>query len=213
MPLLAMIAASMIAAALSSGFDAFYPIKIVAGLAVLACFLSAYRKIGWSWSWLSVLNGALVFAIWLGLERNAQRDGTELANGLQQLGTTWAIVWLGFRAIGSSVIVPMAEEFAFRGYLMRRIMSADFDAISYRRCSWLAVLISSLLFGLLHGRWFAGTVAGIFYALATRRRNMLCDAIIAHSETNGLITMYVLLSGSWQIWSYLIRYGPRAAAV
>jgi exosortase E/protease (VPEID-CTERM system) len=201
MPLLAMIAAAMIAAAFSSGFDALYPLKIVVGLAVLACFIPTYRSLPWSWSWLAAINGVAVFGIWLCLEPFANRDGTQLASGLQQLPHSWAIAWLGVRALGSIAVVPIAEELAFRGYLMRRITSADFDAISYRQCSWLAVLISSLLFGLLHGRWFAGTLAGLFYALATRRRNMLCDAVVAHSVTNGLIAIYVLLSGSWQLWS------------
>ena len=200
-PLLAMIAAAMIAAALSSGFDTLYPMKIVVGLAVLAYYYPDVSQTSLVMVVVGALNGAAVFAIWLGLEPFANRDGTQLANGLQQLPTTWAIVWLGFRAIGSTAVVPIAEELAFRGYLMRRITVADFDTISYRQCSWLAVLISSLLFGLLHGRWFAGTLAGLFYALATRRRNMLCDAVTAHSVTNGLIAIYVLLSGSWQLWS------------
>ena len=201
MPFLAMIAAAMVAAALSSGFDNLYPMKIMVGLAVLACFITTYRSIPWSWSWLAAMNGVVVFALWLGLERFSNRDETQLANGLQQLPHTWAIVWLGFRAIGSTTIVPISEELAFRGYLMRRVTSANFNAISYRQCSWLAVLISSLFFGLLHGRWFAGALAGLFYALATRRRNLLCDAVTAHSVTNGLIAIYVLLSGSWQLWS------------
>ena len=201
MPLLAMIAAAMIAAALSSGFDTLYPLKIMVGMAALACFIPTYRSLPWSWSWLAAMNGVAVFAIWLGLEPFANRDGTQLASGLEQLPHTWAIAWLGIRAIGSIAAVPIAEELAFRGYLMRRISNADFDTISYDQCSWIAVLISSLLFGLLHGRWFAGTLAGLFYALATRRRNMLCDAVTAHSVTNGLIAIYVLLSGSWQLWS------------
>lgn len=201
MPLLTMIAATMIAAAFSTGFEALYPIKIVVGVAVLAIYFPAYRKIPRSWSWLAAMNGVAVFAIWLGLEPFANREETHLADGLQRLPPVWAIVWLSFRAIGSTAVVPIAEELAFRGYLMRRITNADFDAISYQQCTWIAVLISSLVFGLLHGRWLAGTLAGLFYAMASRRRNMLCDAIIAHSVTNGLIAFYVLLSGSWRLWA------------
>jgi exosortase E/protease (VPEID-CTERM system) len=201
MPFMAMVAAAMIVAAFSSGFDTLYPLKIMVGLVVLAYFLPIYWRMPWSWSWLAAANGIAVFAIWLGLERFAIRDGTQLADGLQQLAPIWGIVWLACRAIGSAAVVPIAEELAFRGYLMRRISAADFDAMSYRQCSWLAVLISSLLFGLLHGRWIAGTLAGIFYALASRRRNMLCDAVTAHSVTNGLIAAYVVLTDSWQLWS------------
>ena len=199
-PLLAMIAAAMVAAAFSSGFDTLYPLKILAGTAAMAFFVPVYRSITWQWSWIAALNGVVVFAIWLGLESLSTGNGTQIAKHLHQLSPTWAIVWLTLRVIGSTVVVPIAEELAFRGYLMRRLSSAQFDSISYRQASWIAVVISSILFGLLHGRWIAGTLAGIFYALAARRRNMLSDAITAHGVTNGLIAIYVLLSGSWQLW-------------
>ena len=36
------------------------------------------------------------------------------------------MVWLIFRLVGSVVTVPVAEELAFRGYLTRRAIAADF---------------------------------------------------------------------------------------
>jgi exosortase E/protease (VPEID-CTERM system) len=201
MPLMSVIAATMIAAAFSSGFDALYPLKILAGLGALGCFVSVYRKIPWSWSWLAALNGVTVFVLWIGLEWKVAGDGTQWVERLHQLPQAWMIAWLVFRAIGSATIVPLAEELAFRGYLMRRIATADFDTISYRDLTWLSVVASSVFFGLLHGRWFAGTLAGLCYALATRRRGMLCDAVTAHAVTNGLIAIYVLTTGAWQLWS------------
>jgi CAAX prenyl protease-like protein len=134
------------------------------------------------------------------MERYTHREGTALTVGLQQLSPIWRLGWLGLRVFGSTLVVPLAEEFAFRGYLMRRMMDADFEKVSYRECSWPAVLLSSVLFGLLHGRWLAGTLAGIFYAIAARRRDLLCDAVVAHSVTNALIAAYVLATGSWQLW-------------
>jgi exosortase E/protease (VPEID-CTERM system) len=201
LPLLAMIAASMVAAAFTAGFDRLYPLKIFAGLAALACFIPVYRKLPQSCSWPAIVIGGIVFAVWLCFEQFSERDGTLLTDGLRHLSLAWAIVWLGCRVIGSSVVVPIVEELGFRGYLMRRITCADFNSISYQRASRFAVTLSSLLFGLLHGRWIAGTVAGILYALAARRRNMLCDAIVAHGVTNGLIAVYVLAFGYWRLWS------------
>jgi membrane protease YdiL (CAAX protease family) len=52
--------------------------------------------------------------------------------------------------------------------------------------------MSSVLFGVLHGRWLAGTLAGIGYALAFRQRGQLVDAVVAHMTTNALIATYVL---------------------
>ena len=63
--------------------------------------------------------------------------------------------------LAATVTVPIAEELAFRGFLLRRFISPDFEAISFQTFSWFALLASSVIFGLLHGqRWIAGTLAG-----------------------------------------------------
>ncbi len=201
MPLLAMIAASMITGAFSSGFDPLYPVKILVGIATLWCFARSYGRLAWPWSWLPVANGVLVLAIWMSLEPFSHIYGLQISEGLASLSAHWKMVWLFFRVFGSVIVVPIAEELAFRGYLLRRITNVDFETITYRQASWLAVVASSVLFGLLHGRWIAGSLAGLFYALAARRRNMLSDAIVAHGITNGLIAGYVLLTDSWQFWA------------
>ena len=69
------------------------------------------------------------------------------------------------------------------------------------RFSWVAFLVSSVLFGLLHGRWLAGVLAGMLYALAFYRRRSLGDAVAAHAVTNALIAAYVLSTGAWSMWS------------
>ena len=104
------------------------------------------------------------------------------------------------RILGSVITVPIAEELAFRGYALRRLISSDFDKISPRRFTWLSFLLSSLLFGALHGRRLAGTVAGMFYALAMYRRGRVEDAIMAHATTNALIAAEVLIFGHWNLW-------------
>jgi CAAX prenyl protease-like protein len=98
------------------------------------------------------------------------------------------------------VTVPVAEELAFRGYLARRLMTADFESIRrLRSSSWQAVLASSVLFGALHGMPLA-TLAGIAFAWCGRRNDRLLDAVVAHSAANTLLAAYVLTTGSWRLW-------------
>ena len=113
----------------------------------------------------------------------------------------WSFFWMVFRVVGSVVTVPLAEELAFRGYLPRRLQAADFETVPLGRFSWLSFLLSSMLFGLLHGRWLAGTLAGMFYALALYRRRDLSEPVLAHAVTNALIAAYVLLTGTWSLWN------------
>ena len=61
--------------------------------------------------------------------------------------------------------------------------------------------MSSLLFGALHGRWVAGTLAGMAYGLVYHRRGELTDAVVAHGVTNGLIAVAVLAMGAWSLWA------------
>ena len=73
--------------------------------------------------------------------------------------------------LAAVLTVPLAEESAFRGYLVRRLISWNFESVSFRRLSWFALLVSSAAFGLLHsGYWIAGSIAGILFALAMIRR-------------------------------------------
>src|SRR5262249_6002685 len=85
--------------------------------------------------------------------------GRPAAGPLAAPGLAWAAV----RVFGSVVTVPIAEELAFRGFLSRRLIAADFWDVPEGRFTWSTWFVSSVLFGLLHGRWLGGTVAGLLY--------------------------------------------------
>jgi CAAX prenyl protease-like protein len=109
--------------------------------------------------------------------------------------------WIALRVFGAVVTAPMAEELAFRGFLLRRLESEDFHVVAPGTVSWIAILLSSAAFGALHGeRWIAGTIAGAIYALAYLRRGSIGDAVAAHATTNALISAAVILAGQWQLW-------------
>ena len=111
------------------------------------------------------------------------------------------VTWLVFRTLAAVITVPIAEELAFRGFLLRRLISPDFESVSLKRWTLLAVFGSSLAFGVLHGdRWIAGTVAGMLYAAAQRWRGRIGDAVVAHGVTNALISISVLWGSHWSLW-------------
>ena len=199
-PLLVLMGTIMITSAFSSGFDFLYPIRVFAIALVLWYFRKCYRGLGWTFGWEGPAIGVAVFIIWMLLEPNADSSKTELAQGLAQLSSTSASLWLVFRVLGSVITVPLAEELAFRGYLIRKLIAKDFETVPLNKFTWLSFLVSSLLFGLLHDRWLAGTVAGMLYAYANYRRGQIGDAVIAHITTNALIAIIVLVQGRWALW-------------
>ena len=203
LPFLAIVASGMVAGIVSVGsFDVGYPLRVVAALVVLRYFRRAYHELRPTWSWAAVATGVVAFALWMALEpAPAAIDGPDLGTMLRGIPAPLALAWLCFRICGSVVTVPIAEELAFRGYVARRLVAVDFQRVSLRRFSWIGFLGSSILFGAMHSRIVAGTLAGMLYVLCVRRRGELADAIVAHATTNALIAAYVLATGSWPLWS------------
>jgi CAAX prenyl protease-like protein len=81
------------------------------------------------------------------------------------------------------------------------MIAAEFECVEFTRFSYLAIIVSSVAFGLLHGqRWIAGTIAGALYACAMLRRGQLSDAVAAHATTNALLAGWVLIGGNWYFW-------------
>ena len=200
LPLLALVGSAMLTGIFTEGFDRLYPARMGVVLAVLAWYRRDYASARPDWAWSPVAIGAVVFVLWMALE-SATASQAAGFDPRRELSPAWAAAWLLARVIGSVLIVPLAEELAFRGYLMRRLVSADFAEVSPSRINWVSVAVSSLAFGALHGRWLAGTLAGVCYALAYRHRGKLGDAVLSHATTNGLIAAYVLATESWALWS------------
>lgn len=204
-PLMALVGMMMGTQALTEegGFDRLYPLRIVAVAAALWVFRRDYARMDWRASWSAAALGVAAFALWMALEPRgpATREAdSRFALGLAALGNPSAGLWLLARVVGSVVTVPIVEELAFRGFLTRRLISSDIDRVPAGRLTPTSFLLSSILFGLLHGRWVAGTGAGMLYAAAYGRRGRIGDAVLAHAVTNALIAAAALATGSWSLW-------------
>jgi len=148
----------------------------------------------------SLAAGAAVFGVWLLLA--SQGENVSPAAGLADWPPAWGFVWWVSKVAGYLFVAPFVEELAFRGFLARRLIAADFEAVPLGRFTWFSFLASSLAFGFLHGgQWVAGTLAGMTYALVLHRRGRLVDAVLAHATTNALLAIYAPLSGNWSVWS------------
>jgi CAAX prenyl protease-like protein len=180
-----------------------YPARVVVALAVFACLRRDYDSIRGTFSTFPLTVGLFVFAFW-SLSEPAPRtadEATVIPRSLAGLSFWWVALWIAGRTVGSMIVIPLAEELAFRGYLIRRLIAADFSSLSMVPFTWPSFLASSLLFGLLHQRWFAGTIAGMLFAAAYYHRGKLLDAVIARATANALITLYVFWTGDWYRWS------------
>ena len=202
LPFALVLGAGMISRAASAGFEWLYPIRICAAVAGLwICRRSqAYRNLIPRFWWDSFAAGVVVFVIWVALDRVPHEDNG-ISAGLAAMPVVPRAVWLLFRVLGAVITVPVVEELAFRGFLLRRLVARDFESVNFRRFTWVALIASSLAFGLMHGdRWLAGSVAGMIYAIVMIRRGHPGSAILAHATTNAMLAAWVLITGNWQFW-------------
>jgi exosortase E/protease (VPEID-CTERM system) len=201
-PFLVILASWMISECVAANsFDFLYPVRILAAIATLLYFREQYRSgrvLQLDWSWTAFAIGFAVFLVWRALE---PLSGTTNAQAFPAMPLALAGTWLVFRIVGSVIVVPVAEELAFRGFLSRRLISDDFESVPIGQFTWFSFIVSASVFGLLHGRWIAGVFAGLMFSFAMYRRGRLGDAVLAHATANALITGYVLLSRDWSAWS------------
>jgi exosortase E/protease (VPEID-CTERM system) len=198
LPFLAILGAAMVSRSMSADFEWLYSLRIVAAGGALWYFRRVYKELDFHFGWLGAGAGVVVFAIWIALEP-AGHSAAPAA--LMDATKTARVAWIALRIFGAVAMVPVAEELAFRGFLLRRLSSSDFESVSWKTFAWAPFLISSAAFGIMHGeRWLAGTIAGALFALVQVRRGRIGDAIVAHAVANALVAAWVLLGGNWKLW-------------
>ncbi len=199
-PLLALLGIGMLVHALSAGFDLLYPLRLFGTGLVLWLYRERYRTLAWRFTWRGVAAGAAVFGIWLAIGRRLL-PAEAMPQTLSELSPFARVAWIFCRISAAVVTVPLAEELAYRGYLLRRIGSANFDAVPFSQARWPALLLSSVLFGAMHGpMWIAGCIAGFVYGFIAMRTNRIGESVAAHATSNLLLGAAVLLYDQWQWW-------------
>jgi exosortase E/protease (VPEID-CTERM system) len=201
MPFLAIGSAALVTELVSAGTQALYPVRVAAALIPLWIWRRGYGPIRVSLSWAPVLLGVIAFVVCDVLqEPDAGNRGEELRLEVAALGAA-RVPWMVCRVLGSVLVIPIVEELAFRGFLLRRLIGPDFTEVSLRPFDVRAFLLSSIAFGAIHQSFWAGMIAGMLYALAQHVRGRTSDAILAHAVTNALLTGGALLGGRWAFWT------------
>jgi uncharacterized protein len=158
----------------------------------------------------STLLGVLVFLIWIGPDvlwpgyrthwffHNSITGVNESSLPAYLKGDLWFLV---LRTISSTFLVAILEELFWRGWMMRWIISKDFESVPMGRYTAAAFWTVAVLFASEHGPyWDVGLAAGILYNWWLIRTRNLADCILAHAVTNGCLAAYVLSTRSWQYW-------------
>jgi CAAX prenyl protease-like protein len=200
LPFLAILATGMLVRAVSANFEWLYPMRFIAAATVLVFFRRAYASLDWGFGWIGPVTGLFAFVIWV-LLATRLNNVAGMPAALAAASSPDRSVWITVRVLAALITVPIAEELAFRGFLLRRIVSRDFQKVDPRTFTWMGIVVSSVAFGALHGeQWIAAVITGVLYALVMIRTGRIGESVIAHATTNGLLATYVLLYRHWNFW-------------
>ena len=150
---------------------------------------------------LAVVVGAVVFGLWISLDAPWMRLG-EASAGFIPTDAQGRLMWplIAVRWVGASLLVPVMEELFWRSYLMRWVQNPQFESVLPQRVGIKAVVLSTFVFMLAHTLWLAAIIAGLAYAWLYVRTGKLWVPIIAHAVTNGVLGVWVVMTGKWAFW-------------
>lgn len=145
--------------------------------------------------------GVITFLLWINVPAPLKLPSSPAGfdPALFPEGATRALM-VAVRVAGAVAVVPVMEELFWRSFLLRYLVSADFDSVPLGSFTWASFLCTSLLFGLEHHLILAGILAGALYNLVLYRTRSLAQCILAHAVTNLALALYVLKTGQWQFW-------------
>jgi CAAX prenyl protease-like protein len=105
------------------------------------------------------------------------------------------------RIFQAVIFVPILEELFWRAWLMRWLISPQFEKVPLGAYQAGAFWITAALFASEHGPyWDVGLIAGVAYNWWMVRTRSLGDCILAHAVTNACLCAYVVLTRHWEYW-------------
>jgi CAAX prenyl protease-like protein len=181
-----------------------YGFKIAATMvSILFLFRSSWHEITGKADALSLVAGMVVLAGWVIHYRISPSHSQQPFNIGYFDSFAAATAAFFVKCVGSSVVVPLMEELAFRSFLMRYLIQRDFLSIAPGRYTFLSFWVTTLTFTLMHpfGQWPAAALAALVYGTYLVWTANLWGCIVAHGVTNLGIAVYAVGMHDWPIWA------------
>lgn len=199
-PQLALIATSFVTTMFTGNFNWAYPIPIAIAIAAIWKIRNILPSIKVDNFAYPLIAGIAVFVFWIYAIPVDPKASNIFDDQIFSFPIALMVLWLIFRVAGSSIVVPIVEELAFRGFLWKYLETNLRDKLDARLIPYFTLITSSIIFGIFHSNWFAAFCAGLVYGLLYLFSRSLINTILAHAVTNFLISIYVLSTNHWSYW-------------
>lgn len=195
-----------------------YTLKIVLTLGTILLVWPGYKRFPIHASVWALVVGLAGIGVWVGLcmlrlEQRClaplgldwllalgRRSAYDPFHQLAAVPAIWSWAFLAVRVFGLAVVVPVVEEFFLRGFLMPICVSAEWSKVPFGTVNRTAVLVAVVYGAATHpGELFAAIVWFTLITWLMVRTKNIWDCVVAHATTNGLLAVYVVLSGNWEL--------------
>jgi len=145
----------------------------------------------------SLVIGLLIFGIWISIDRFYPHLGTSIYNPYE---STFPLISIISKIVGMVFIAAIVEELFTRGFLMRILISKNWERVKIGTFTLFSFIVTVLFFGFAHERWLAGIITGIILNLWIYKKKDIFATITAHSTANLALAIYVLVTQNWSLW-------------
>jgi CAAX prenyl protease-like protein len=121
-------------------------------------------------------------------------------NPFETLSTTTAWGFVVARLIGMVILVPLLEEFFWRGFLNRIVQEEEWEQVPWGKYTRFSFAIVTLAFVAVHTEWTAALVWIIGINLLYWKTKNLWACVIAHAASNAVLAYYILAHQQWHLW-------------
>ncbi len=180
-----------------------FPTQAILCGALVLFFWREYEFRSFRNPWFTVAIATVVFVIWISPQqffgfatRQIGFDPDIFATPVAYWGT------VSFRFLRLVVVVPLVEEIFWRGFLLRYLISENFENVPFGKFSWLSFSVVSLAFCFSHSApdRVAALITGGLYNCVAYRTKSLTSCIVAHALTNLLLGLWIMKTRQWGFW-------------
>lgn len=109
-------------------------------------------------------------------------------------------LFIACRLAGLALLVPVVEELFWRGFLARWLRAPDWQKQPIGRFTLFSFAGVTLLFTLAHPEWLAAAVYCVLLNGLLMWTRDLWSCVVAHGVSNLALGIYILATGSWELW-------------
>lgn len=105
------------------------------------------------------------------------------------------------RIVRAALLVPLLEEFFWRGWLPRWLVNPDWQRVPLGTFNTMGFVLTAVLFASEHGPfWEVGLLCGLLYNWYMWRTKSLGDLVLVHAVTNAALAGFVLVTKQYAYW-------------